>query len=320
MSARTFTVKVALGIMTFAAPAAFAQAMSSGGMNPPGRGGSPGSGSPPMPSHPIADQRPDHRPDHGGNNGNNNFLYLPWVSGGFGPYYPADSGPQQASPQAPQIYDIAPAIGMAAYANTEYDNRWSSLQVLLDRSRKEFQISDQYLKAKKDVDDAQANYDAAVDTVLSKLGDDPNYKDLIIKRTEQQVALKSIPVDTGARDAVAEKKMQAGSQVTQMEAAALANDSNVQDSRTKLVNADESLRLLEKRFEADLYKRPDVVAGRQQVEVARANKAGADGYLYGAWISRADQAYANDQTYTGNTVYYSDPYYRGYYGLGVGSF
>jgi hypothetical protein len=257
----------------------------------------------------------DHRPDHG-NNGNN-FSYLPWVSGGFGPYYPADSGSSQASSQPPPVYDLAPAMGMAYYADTEYDNRWSGLQVLLERARKEFQISDQYLKAKKDVDDAQANYDAAVDSVLNKLQDDPNYKDLVIKRTEQQVAVNATPIDSGARDYVAAKKMQAGSQVTQMEASAMANDSNVQDARTKLIAADESLRLLEKRFEADLYHRPDVVAGRQQVEVARANKAGADGYLYGAWIGRADQIYANDQTYTGNNVYYSDPYYRGYYGLGA---
>jgi hypothetical protein len=320
MDARTLTVKVALGIVAMLAPVALAQATPDA--NRSGQGGQGGQGggmNPPSMNNPGRPNPPpnwNHRP----NNGGNTFTYLPWISGGFGPYYPADSGPQQSQSQPPQVYDMAPAIGMAAYADTEYDNRWSSLQVLLDRSRREFQVSDQYLKAKKDVDDAQATYDAAVDTVLTKLQDDPSYKDLVIKKTQVQVALTSTPEDSGARDYIATKKMEAGSQVTQMEAAALANDSNVQDARTKLIAADESLRLLEKRFEADLYTRPDVVAGRQQVELARANKAGADGYLQGAWIARGDQNYANDQTYTGNTVYNSDPYYRGYYGMGVGDF
>jgi hypothetical protein len=242
------------------------------------------------------------------------------VSGGFGPYYGDNSGPQQSQPQPPPVYDISPAVGMAAYADTEFDNRWASLQVLVDRTRKEFQISDDYLKARQNLDDSQRAYDAAVETALAGLQDDPNYKELIQKRTEEEIALKSTGLDTALRNAVAAQKMRYGSQITQMEATAMANDSAVQDARTKLVAADEDLGLKEKRFEADLYHRPDVAAARQQMEVARVNKAGADGYLYGALITRGDQLDANAQTYTGNTVYMSswDPYYRGYYGIGMG--
>jgi hypothetical protein len=317
MTARTLTVKLAIGVLAFAVPAAFGQATPGAARTGPGQGGM--SQNMPNQMRPGDMRGMGDRHDHGG--GGNNFAYLPWVSGGFGPYYPADSGSQQAqSPQPPPVYDIAPAVGMAAYTETEYDNRWAGLQVLLDRARKEFQISDDYLSAKKDFDNAQRVYDDSVASVIEKLMDDPNYKQLVERRTQEQVALKTTGLDTPQRNEVATDKMHYGSQVSQMEAVALANDSSVQDAKTKLVSADENLRLKEKRFEADLYKRPDVAAARQQVEVARANKAGAEGYLYGAYITRADQLDANSQTYTGNTVYYTAPYYRGYYGLGVGDF
>jgi hypothetical protein len=54
------------------------------------------------------------------------------------------------------------------------------------------------------------------------------------------------------------------------------------------------------------------------MESARANKAGADGYLHGAFITRADQLNLNFQNNSGNSVYLPglNPYLRGYYGLG----
>jgi hypothetical protein len=333
MTSRTLTVKLLLGILAIGAGTAMAQnsaqpnpSMQNGGMQNPGmpngggRGMMPGGGGMQPGNRPDGGNRPDwrNRPNNG-----NNFAYLPWIGGGFGPYYGDDSsGPSQSQQQQPQVVDMAPALGMAAYADTEYDNRWSSLQVLLDRSRNSFKISDDYLNAKRDLDGAQKDYDAAVETALSRLLDDPNYKDLVLKRTQEEVALKQTAMDTPIRDRVAAEKMRYGSQISQMEATALANDSDVQDTRSKLVAADEKLRLMEKRFEADLYHRPDVVAARQQMETARVNKAGADGFLTGTFITRADQLDANAQTYTGNTVYMSpwDPYYRGYYGLGIGSF
>jgi hypothetical protein len=89
--------------------------------------------------------------------------------------------------------------------------------------------------------------------------------------------------------------------------------------RTRLVSADETLRLKEKQFESQLYNRPEVVAARGQMETARANKAGADGYLHGAYVTRSDQLNYNYQNISGNNVYLGgwDPYSRGYYGIGA---
>ena len=72
----------------------------------------------------------DHRP---GDNG-----YMPWHGEGFGPVYPAgaSTGPQQQA----QVYDISPAMGQAAFAEAEFDNRWAGLQVLLERARNWIQL------------------------------------------------------------------------------------------------------------------------------------------------------------------------------------
>jgi hypothetical protein len=251
------------------------------------------------------------RPPHQGG-------FRPWQSNGFGfgPVYAAgaSSGPQQQA----QVYDIAPAMGQAAFAEAEFDNRWAELQVMVGRARMDFQISAEYLSAKNDLADAQRAYDGAVDAVLARLQSDQQYKDLVEKRTEEQIALKSTGIGTGVRNSVATEKLHTGSMVTQMEAVALTNDSAVQDARGRLVSADETLRLKEKQFESQLYSSPEVVAARGQMETARANRAGADGYLHGAYVTRADQLNLNAQNNSGNNVYLTgmDPYFRAYYGGG----
>jgi hypothetical protein len=250
----------------------------------------------------------DHPPRHDG--------YIPWHGEGFGPVYlaGASTGPQQ---QQAQVYDISPAMGQAAFAQAEFDNRWAGLQVLLDRARKDFQISAEYLAARNDYDAAQRSYDAAVDSVMARLSSDPQYKDLLEKRTEEQIALKSTAIGTGLRYVVATETMRYGSMATRLEAVALANDPAVQDARMRLVSAHATLSLKEKQFESQLYHRPEVVAARQQMETARVNKAGAEGYLLGAQITRADQLNLDWQSYSGNNVYLSgfDPYYQGYFGI-----
>jgi hypothetical protein len=262
----------------------------------------------------LADASAPSHHDRGG--------FVPWRGSGFGggigygPVYQAgaSTGPQQQA----QIYDIAPAMGQAALAEAEFDNRWADLQLLVDRARKDFRISAEYLTAQNELTDAQHSYDAAVDAVLARLQTDRQYKDLIEKRTQEQIALKSTGLDTGLRNSVATEKLHIGSMATQMEAVALTNDSTVQDARSRLVSADETLRLKEKQFESQLYNRPEVVAARGQMETARVNKAGADGYLHGAYVTRADQLNLNYQNNSGNNVYLTgmDPYFRGYFGSG----
>jgi hypothetical protein len=239
--------------------------------------------------------------------------YLPWRSGGFGGYAVMGSSPSQA----PQVYDIAPALAQAAFACADFDNRWIGLQVMLVRARGDFFLSSDYLTAHKEVAEAQSAYDSAADNVLARLANDKTYRDLIEQRTQEQVALKSAGPDSGLRNVVAGEKLRYGAMASRMEAFALANDSAVQDARGRLVAAQEALTMKEKRFESELYRQPEIVEARQSMEAARANKAGAVGYLHGAEVTRMDQIDVNSQAYGGNTVIFSpwSPYYRGYFGF-----
>jgi hypothetical protein len=242
--------------------------------------------------------------------------YLPWRGGGFGGFggY-AVSGPGPS--QAPVVYDMAPAVAQAAFACAEYENRWADLQVTIGRARADFLISSDYLAAHKDVVEAQKAYDSAAGGVLARLADDQQYRKLIEQRTEEQVELKSTGVGSGLRNAVASEKLRYGAMASRMEAFALANDSAVQDARNRLVAAQDALSLKEKQFESQLFNRPEIAGARESMETARANKAGAVGYLHGAIITRADQIDSNSQAYGGNTVILGPwgPYYRGYFGF-----
>jgi hypothetical protein len=190
---------------------------------------------------------------------------------------------------------------------------------MLERARGDFYISADYLAARKEVADAQRVYDSATDSVLARLANDKNYRDLIEQRTEEQIALKSTGVGSGLRNAVAAEKLRYGTMVSRMEAFALANDSGVQDARKRLVTAQEAMTLKGEQFESQLFRQPEVAGARESMEAARANKAGAEGYLRGAVITRADQIDINAQMYGGNSILISpwNPYYRGYFGFGA---
>jgi hypothetical protein len=228
---------------------------------------------------------------------------MPWRGQGFGAIYPGigATGPQQN--QQAQVYDIAPAVGAAEFARSEFQTRWSDLQVMLDRARRGFQISAEYVAAQTEFTDAQREYDDATETVLSRLHTDADYKNIIQQRTERQNMLKETGIGTGIRAAVATEKMEIAALATQMEAVALADSATVQDAKARLVNAKQALSLKEEQFELALYDQPEIVAARQQMEVARSNKAGAEGYLRGAETTRWDQLNLNSQSYSGNNVY-----------------
>ena len=130
--------------------------------------------------------------------------YLPWRGEGFGGYSVSGPAPSQ---QQPEVYDLAPAVAQAAFAEAQFRNRWIDLQLMLARSRSDFYISTDYVATRKDVEQARSLYESARQTVLDRLQSDKTYKDLIIKRTEQQIALKSTAAESGLRNVVAAEKM-----------------------------------------------------------------------------------------------------------------
>jgi hypothetical protein len=253
----------------------------------------------------LADAGRPGGPAHGGG-------FLPWHGAGFGGYAVQGPGPSQPV----QTYDLAPAIAEAAFAEAQFDNRWIDLQLMLARARDDFYVSSDYVAARAEVEQAQTLFETARDSVLARLRGDRTYKDLIEKRTQQQIALKSTAPDSGIRDTVAAEKMRYGAMASDMEAAALADDPAVQDAKRRLVAAQEALTVKRRQFESQLFNRPEIVAARQAMEAARANKAGAQGFLRGAEITRADQLNLNWGTHSGNLVGYGSWWPQ----FGVGAF
>ena len=94
--------------------------------------------------------------------------------------------------------------------------------------------------------------------------------------------------------------------------------SAVQDARGRLVSADENCGSRKSSLSRSYTIARRSWPRRGQMETARANKAGADGFLRGAYVTRADQLNLNGQSNSGNNVFLTgmDPYFRAYYGLG----
>jgi hypothetical protein len=236
--------------------------------------------------------------------------YMPWQGGGFsGPVVYSINSPTGPQTQQEPIIDLGPAMGNAAFAAAEFQNRSAALQIMIELARNQFRSSSEMVAAKTELEDAQRAYDDAQETVLAKLRDDPQYKSLLTKRTEEQVALSSVSLDSPMRFEVAMTKLGFGAQVTMLEAKALGEDRAFQDARGRLIAARKNLTGREKQFEAGLYNQPEIAAARQQLETARVNKAAAQAYLVGQEIARNDQLNQIAQSNSGNVVIASYPYY-----------
>lgn len=229
--------------------------------------------------------------------------YVPWQGGGFGGpvVYSINSptGPQQ---QQPQIIDLGPALGNAAFADTEFQNRSAALQIKIQQARYQFRNSTEMTAARTELDDAQRACDDARETVLSKLRQDQQYNSLLAKRTEEEVALGGVGLESPMRFELAKVRLEYGVQITMLEAKALSDDSTFQDARTRLLTARRNLSAREREFASALSNQPEIVAAKQQLEAARANKAAADAFLLGQEIARNDQLNQIAQSNSGNIV------------------
>jgi hypothetical protein len=262
---------------------------------------------------------------HQGGNGNGNG-YRPWTYVDFGYGSPwgsyASAPPEQSGTDtsAVKVYDIAPAVAEASYAEAEVERTYTNLNLMIDRARKDFETSSDYQAALHELNDAQATYEDAMNRVIDHLMDNPSYRNLIQQRTFQDVVMEGMLPYSGVRTRVAEQKMDYGSQASLMEADALAHDSAFQDAKTRLLSAKQTLWRRQADFNSSLYRKPELVAANQSYQAAKSNCAGAAGYLRGALVTRADQVDINAASFGGTAggLVYSPwtPYFGGYNGFG----
>lgn len=206
---------------------------------------------------------------------------------GYGGYYPYggypygyDSSlatpPEPTSSVSPQAYDLTPLASRAAVADAEYERAYADLQSTIRQAREAFDNSPAFLAAQIELADAHQYYDAASVTALDQVHQNPEYRQLIERRTEAQIALKSAPLYSGRRERLATLKMESGAAATKMEGAALDNDATYQQAKGRLVAARHAMTAMKRQFQASLENRPDVAAARRTLQAAAARRAAAD--------------------------------------------
>jgi len=230
----------------------------------------------------------------------------------------------QTAKQPVAIYDIAPAMARSAVAAVSYDQAYANLRGALANAGREFENAPDMVAAERELNDAMIAYEAACEPVRGELLDRPEYHSLIEKRTEMEIVISSPEVSAGEKLAAATRKMEYASVAARMEANALMNDPAVVDAKLRLDAARQVVSEKNLRFEMTLYQQPAVAAAQREFDLAKLNRAGADAYLQGAWITRADSLDADQRRYPGTetvqyaspaTVYWGNPYWWGYYGI-----
>jgi hypothetical protein len=211
---------------------------------------------PPTASPPtIADDGRGHNRDDRGHR------RLPWgvIGGNYGwPYsygwtdpwssYPPDSYTGTRGPDndysnpvqlPPNANDVQPAQPVAP---APAQPPGSSVNTAAAQTANAVERSPELATANAAVQRAQADYDAAVQAVRDKLQQNPDYERAIEKRKQAEQQVQGVRhVDPGASPAevapAAQAKLEAGDEVTRLEAAAIAADPTAAAAKIKLQDA-----------------------------------------------------------------------------------
>jgi uncharacterized protein involved in exopolysaccharide biosynthesis len=217
--------------------------------------------------------------------------------------------------------DIANAEANAAAAKVKYDQAYAALNDTVANVRREFQVSPEFAHAKRELDDAQKDYDAATQVIHGTLATDPEYKELTQRKTEIEVALRSPTLPYTQRLDLANQKMQIGSILTDMEQKAFSENPQAQAAQQRLLAARQAMRELIDQFEADLPNNPDISAAKSAFDQAKIDLAQSQAYLQGAYVDRADaMAAQQSQPDSGYGVVAPYSYPWGYPGYGYYGF
>jgi hypothetical protein len=209
--------------------------------------------------------------------------WSPWTSNNTPP--PAQSDRHST---APAVYDMAPVVARAAVADAQYDRAVADIAGITAGLRRQFENSSEYLSAQHELDAAKLAYTDASAPVLDALLRDPSYHKLIEQRTQLEIALSDPGLNSDQRLDLATRKMQIATLASNMEMDALNNDPAAHDARIRLIAAQQTFADLKSNFETSLDAQPDLIAARRNLENARINSIGANAYLDGAWVTRAD--------------------------------
>jgi 4-hydroxy-3-polyprenylbenzoate decarboxylase len=178
------------------------------------------------------------------------------------------------------VYDLTAVYGQESAAWAEDHRAYSELNMTIIRLQREFTHSPQYKAAAQEVDDAQAALDAARRPVLAAVAGDPHYQELHAKWQNVADVLAEGGLPAPDMLQLAARKMDYGSEMQKMEAAALSSDPAVANARARLAplhrlpsphaHADlrRFLKLLESEGELTCASNPRSIPSSKSAEIA----------------------------------------------------
>jgi len=182
-------------------------------------------------------------------------------------------------------------------AQAALNNAQSRFDDVARELRSEFQQSGEYRTALAAVEQAQADFDAARAIVLGRLADDPAYKAARQKKEAAEKARDELDAAPGSPEqtAAATAVLDAASEVSKLETAAINADPAASAARERLAAASARLNDLKKKFEDSIANHPKLQALRKELETAKAKLSAAEKALDAALQNEAQQEMQRQQ-------------------------
>lgn len=244
---------------------------------------------------------------------------------------PRDNGEYPTS----DIHSAVEANARTAYARANYHRLQDSLNIAIRQMQSSFDQSLELMDARKTEQSAWQDYLAARNAALKSVVSDPKYqanvalKNNLTEHIAEVRGAYDLPKSSNGRVAelvdqskmgklvlLATVKLDYAQVTTDMEVAALKNDSKVADSRSKLMSTGAHVQALREGFDRSLRGSPELAALRSRIDDARVAFITAEAFRDGA-VEAANEAldyayYKNRRTggYAGYEYGYSTGYGR----------
>lgn len=269
----------------------------------------------------------------------------PHLGGGFRAFYensPASRPGFQFAQQGPldwpaaEMREVGFARARAAIARYDVMRARQSLNDQIDRMKRRFEQTPEFVAARQDEDDAWAAYQSARDAVLARLSDDAEYAalvqltaDISARIADARLELSEPPPNLRRPTAVspvmidlASSKLDYARRATGIRSLALAEDAAVAEALARVQTASARVRGMRAEFNQRIRDDAAVLAAREQVFEARVASVAAAAYEDSARLVRrlawdyARFLHRNDAWPTYGPGFF-DPYF-GFYSGGRG--
>jgi hypothetical protein len=186
---------------------------------------------------------------------------------------PNNQPPAAPPPAAPATPPTDTSGAELTAAQQAYKTATLALDALTKKANDDFQTSDPYLQAKKQVALAQTAYDAAATPVLERVDSDPAYIQAMAQSKSARDQIQALrtagdpsPEQIGP---LAQQEMSSTATARSLKSDALLSDNTVADAKGKLTAAQSALAALHTQFQKNLTTTAEYVTAKQAVDNAK---------------------------------------------------